>query len=462
VTTVVVWAQAQPPAAAGASDSTRASTRGGSAAAWALAAARPPPHADTPLLVRQAAALFCASAVLGPLCDGLHSTAGVLHYERPSVLASLQLPGGFSWGLETCWWVPLLFGVAGVILGVGTPVLDELSAARRREQRLSSGGPPGQRAAGPPEVPSSAGADAAAVGAPGWPAVLFCIALFVSQYWLSGWLEQHLLGAGGAASAAGGAAAAGGVAAAGPPPSTWPVEDGVLLATAVALWAAFDRTPQVCAPGVAQGGRLQGERQEKARSTHSAALPPPPPHPWPPRPALHAPPHPGPPQGATMAALTAACGPAVEIGLINLLGLYHYTHPQWLGVPVWIPWVYAAGGPGPRSGSERGHSRAYTGARWGGAYGGALHRPASGALGHLPKGAQLFMQDFQTRSGGRSAHPTPHRTCPLVLRPQAARLSAVSGDRCGPSSRSSGRGASGDAALPRLGCGNRSLLRSTA
>jgi hypothetical protein len=45
-----------------------------------------------------------------------------------------------------------------------------------------------------------------------------------------------------------------------------------------------------------------------------------------------------------MAALTAVCGPAAEIFLINVLDLYDYTHPQIWGVPLWIPWVYAAGG----------------------------------------------------------------------------------------------------------------------
>jgi hypothetical protein len=46
-----------------------------------------------------------------------------------------------------------------------------------------------------------------------------------------------------------------------------------------------------------------------------------------------------------MAALTAVCGPAVEIFLINALHLYSYTAPQVWGIPTWIPWVYAAGGP---------------------------------------------------------------------------------------------------------------------
>lgn len=50
--------------------------------------------------------------------------------------------------------------------------------------------------------------------------------------------------------------------------------------------------------------------------------------------------------GLFMSLLTAVAGPAVEIALINGLGLYAYSHPQMgLGVPTWIPWVYACGGP---------------------------------------------------------------------------------------------------------------------
>jgi hypothetical protein len=51
------------------------------------------------------------------------------------------------------------------------------------------------------------------------------------------------------------------------------------------------------------------------------------------------------PQGFAMAAMTAVCGPAVEMFLINVLGLYQYSHPVVLGVPTWIPWVYFCGGP---------------------------------------------------------------------------------------------------------------------
>jgi hypothetical protein len=46
-----------------------------------------------------------------------------------------------------------------------------------------------------------------------------------------------------------------------------------------------------------------------------------------------------------MSCLTAVCGPAIEVGLIQGLHLYAYTQPQVAGVPTWIPWVYFCGGP---------------------------------------------------------------------------------------------------------------------
>lgn len=50
-------------------------------------------------MARQALVMAAASAVLGPLCDGQHSSHDVLHYADPSHLQLLGLE------LETCWWV---------------------------------------------------------------------------------------------------------------------------------------------------------------------------------------------------------------------------------------------------------------------------------------------------------------------------------------------------------------------
>lgn len=108
-----------------------------------------------------------------------------------------------------------------------------------------------------------------------WPWVLLCISLFVTQYGLSGVLEEPLLGQTLGSSSV-------------------PTLDAVLFTYALVHWGVFDRSLQ----------------------------------------------------GFGMSALTAVCGPAIEIALINFLGLYQYTHPVWFdAVPTWIPWVYFCGGP---------------------------------------------------------------------------------------------------------------------
>lgn len=41
-----------------------------------------------------------------------------------------------------------------------------------------------------------------------------------------------------------------------------------------------------------------------------------------------------------MALMTALCGPLVKIMLINVFHLDQYMHPQFYGIPYWIPLVY--------------------------------------------------------------------------------------------------------------------------
>lgn len=193
-------------------------------------------------LVQQSIVMAAASAVLGPLLDGQHSTHAVLHYHHPTHISLSPLLE-----LETTWWTAVLFAIAGVILGVSHPLLDA--------------------AAGPEGAPRSG-------TAPSWPVVLSCITVFVLQYAASGSLEAPLRGV-----------------------TLGPIEipalDTLLAAVAAATWAAFD-----------------GSRQ-----------------------------------GLALAALTAIAGPAVEACLINGLHLYHYEHPSFLGIPSWIAFVYACGGP---------------------------------------------------------------------------------------------------------------------
>jgi len=187
--------------------------------------------------------MWVSAAMLGPLCDGRHSAHNVLHYAQDSMAGApwlLRAPGGEVL-LETCWWVPVAFGGAGVILGAAHPLLD----------RKWSGGP---------RTP------------PGWPVVLLSIASFVACYELSGILAQE--------------AAARGV-------HDILSLDLPLIVSAAATFLIFERSP---------GGLL-------------------------------------------MMVLLATIGPAVEIGLINVLHLYSYTDPDVAGIPLWIAWVYATGGP---------------------------------------------------------------------------------------------------------------------
>jgi hypothetical protein len=200
---------------------------------------------DTPIWLQQAGIMWVAAAMLGPVCDGRHSSHDVLHYATNSIAGSpwqIYAPGTDTLLLETCWWVPLAFGGAGVILGAAHPALDRAWGGGARQP-------------------------------PGWAAVLLSVAAFVACYDFSGQLAQEaaLVGSG----------------------HDFSSVDLPLAACAVASFVAFERS---------RGGLF-------------------------------------------MMLLLAVIGPAVEIGLINVLHLYSYTHPDFMGIPSWIPWVYAAGGP---------------------------------------------------------------------------------------------------------------------
>ena len=152
-----------------------------------VVAARASTSEQPPIQPRAALALASASAVLGPCCDSLHSRAGVLTYAHPDV--------NFPPWLITCWWVPVLFGGAGIIIGLGVPALDVLLGGAR---------PPARS----------------------WPAVLACIAGFVSLYGASAALEGPCRGHPGQL-------------------------DAILAMGALAHWAVFDRTPAAAVLGLA-------------------------------------------------------------------------------------------------------------------------------------------------------------------------------------------------------------------
>lgn len=191
------------------------------------------------LVVKQCLAMGAASAVLGPLLDGMHSHYGVLTYNNP--IDVCFGPGHCL--LETSWMTPPLFALAGVVLGLSYPWLDE---------RFST------------EVPAG-GRD------PTWYFVINGIGCFVVQYWMSAVLESPLQESEVLAA---------------------PAIDVVLASIAVCHWKVFDGTKH----------------------------------------------------GAAMAAVTAILGPLLEVFLIRM-GMHTYSYPQILGVPTWIAWVYACGGP---------------------------------------------------------------------------------------------------------------------
>ena len=104
---------------------------------------------ETTALANEAISMWLGAAVLGPLLDHQHSKFDVLHYFQPVTLdlasglarsvaeAARGLPSGAPAALafffqretgilETAWWVPPLFGGAGVVIGLGHTLGDSL------------------------------------------------------------------------------------------------------------------------------------------------------------------------------------------------------------------------------------------------------------------------------------------------------------------------------------------------
>ena len=121
----------------------------------------------------QLLATAASGVALGPLCDSLHSRHGVLRYEPPTLRVDFL-------DLETTWWTPVLFAVAGVILGAGLPFLDEkLSASTSSASTSSPSSSP------PPSSPPPAPSSAPDLFDRGWPLTLLSISAFVLIYFLS-------------------------------------------------------------------------------------------------------------------------------------------------------------------------------------------------------------------------------------------------------------------------------------
>lgn len=89
--------------------------------------------------------LFVTGAILGSVCDGFHTHSLTTFYPRP-------------WILKMAWWVPLLFGSAGLAIGLTHPVCDRWF---KRQQKL----------------PLS------------WYVIISGLGLFMGLYFLSGFLN---------------------------------------------------------------------------------------------------------------------------------------------------------------------------------------------------------------------------------------------------------------------------------
>jgi hypothetical protein len=114
----------------------------------------PEPFVNSSRSVAFSAIMAVCGALLGPFLDSYHSAFGVLQYDEPIKVA--------LWGtarnpaLITAWWVPVLFGVAGWLIGwvyIWFDVMFETETA---------------------------------VKDPAPPKILLGIAIFTFQYWLSG------------------------------------------------------------------------------------------------------------------------------------------------------------------------------------------------------------------------------------------------------------------------------------
>ena len=112
--------------------------------------------------------MILCGAALGPFLDSFHSAFGVLQYDEP-ITAAL-------WGtasnpaLITAWWVPVLFGVAGWLIGWLYIIWDFVlqTDGDNRIQQLSN----------QPAVQN--------ITNPSPPKILIGISIYTFQYWLSG------------------------------------------------------------------------------------------------------------------------------------------------------------------------------------------------------------------------------------------------------------------------------------
>jgi hypothetical protein len=129
------------------------------------------------------ALITLCGAALGPSLDSYHSAFGVLHYDSEITFA-LPFLGGTpdKPALTTAWWVPELFGLAGIIIGWLYILLDDALLVRAAEDNKADG-----------REPNIAGDDdnnKLMRTKPSPPLILLGISAFTFQYYLSGVLVQ--------------------------------------------------------------------------------------------------------------------------------------------------------------------------------------------------------------------------------------------------------------------------------
>lgn len=108
-------------------------------------------------------------AVLGPFLDSYHSAFGVLQYDEP-FKAQLWGLSSSQPALITTWWVPLLFGLAGFIVGWLYILLDGLLLLNKTSS----------------DDKNNSSKKMVSYCSPSWPKIFVSISIFTLQYWLSG------------------------------------------------------------------------------------------------------------------------------------------------------------------------------------------------------------------------------------------------------------------------------------
>jgi hypothetical protein len=108
-------------------------------------------------------------AALGPFLDSYHSAFGVLQYDEP-VKAQLWGLSSSQPALITTWWVPLLFGLAGFIIGWLYILLDALLLLNKTSL----------------DDETKTSKELLMRCSPSWPKIFVSFSIFTLQYWLSG------------------------------------------------------------------------------------------------------------------------------------------------------------------------------------------------------------------------------------------------------------------------------------